>query len=295
MSGIALYGRTYLDAEVEIPLALLATGKGKVDVEVRAVFGGFPCNAARALAGRMRAEDVAIVTRISSLDLPRLRAALPPGTAIRAIASDDDLAWPPVTVIVNPASECRLLRSGRPGDLRAADVGPIPRADLHVFGRVDHSLVEDVRSADARALLAWCAGAGGDAPAVHRCDLACVNTAEARALVGNDTASTRELAIALAERGAPGCVRVVTGRGDAPAVAAVRGDAGLRCFESAPAPIPREQIRRLKGVGDAFAAHFFVEVVFDDRGQRRDELEVERALGLAQAAAARFMTEAHAP
>jgi hypothetical protein len=294
MSGIALYGRTYLDAEVEIPLELLATGKGKVDVEVRTVLGGFPCNAARAVAGRVRAEDMAVVTRISALDLARLRAALPPGTTIRAIASDDDLEWPPVTVIVNPARECRLLRSGRPGDLRAADLDPLPRADLHVFGRVDHSLVDDVRNADERALLAWCAGGVGDTPAVHRCDLACVNTTEARALIGSDTASTRELAIALAERGGSRCVRVVTGRGDAPSVAAVRGDAGVRCFESAPAPLPREQIRRLKGVGDVFAARFFVEAVFDERGQRRDELTVERALEIAQAAAARFMTEMHA-
>ncbi len=49
---IAIYGRTYLDAEVAVALAVLAEGKGKVDVEVTPVLGGFACNAARALARR---------------------------------------------------------------------------------------------------------------------------------------------------------------------------------------------------------------------------------------------------
>jgi sugar/nucleoside kinase (ribokinase family) len=276
MTGVALYGRTYLDAEVTIPLESLATGKGKVDVEVTAVLGGFPCNAARALASRL--SDITVVTRISSLDLPRLRAALPPGTVIHAVATDSE-DWPPVTVIVNPAQECRLLRSGRAGDLAAADVTDVPSAALHIFGRVDPSLVAHVEGARA-----WCAGAGNE---INLCDLACVNTAEARAILGRSDGSPRELAVALLSRAQrDGAVRVVTGRGDAPTAAATH-DA---VYESAPAPIPRDQIRTFKGVGDVFAAHFFVEAVLDARGERRRQLEVERALAMAQAAAGKFMT-----
>ena len=294
MTGVALYGRTYLDAEVEIPVAALATGKGKVDVAVHTILGGFPCNAARALAGRLPAERITVVTRIPALDLPRLHAALPAGVRVDAVASET-LDWPPVTVIINPASECRLLRSGAPGDLCAADMPRLPDAALHVFGRVASDLVGHVRrAAGDAALLAWCAG-GSDEPAiVDHCDLACVNTAEARALTGAATAATtRELAVALAERAPRAGVRVVTGRGDAPAVAAVRTDAGVRCVEAAPPAIAREQIRRLKGAGDVFAARFLIEAALDEHGERRAELAVEHALGVAHAAAARFMTEGH--
>lgn len=294
MSRLALYGRTYLDAEVEVPLELLATGKGKLDVEVRAVLGGFPCNAARALAGRLRPEDITVVTRISQLDLPRLRAGLAPGTRIEAITTES-IEWPPITVIINPARECRLLRSGRPGDLRASDLPAIPQANLHVFGRVDHDLVDAVRRAAPDALLAWCAGVpaeGADRAVVDRCDLVCVNTAEARALLDNATGTTRELATALADRAKPTSVRVVTGRGDAVTVAALRGDHGVRCFECAPPAVSRERILRLKGVGDVFAATFVVEAALDPRGERRTELAVERALAAAQAATATFMTAA---
>jgi sugar/nucleoside kinase (ribokinase family) len=274
--SVALYGRTYLDAEVTIPLDQLATGKGKVDVEVKAVLGGFPCNAARALASRLT--DITVVTRISALDLPRLRASLPAGTAILTVATDSE-DWPPVTVIINPAQECRLLRTGRAGDLSAADFDELPGASLHVFGRVDPSLIARVRG-----LTAWCAG--GDS-ALDTCDLACVNTAEARAVLGRTDGTPRDLAVALLARAKrDGAVRVVTGRGDAPTAAATN-DA---VYESAPAPIPREQIRTFKGVGDVFAAHFFVEAVLDERGERRQKLEVERALAMAQAAAGRFMT-----
>jgi hypothetical protein len=276
MKGVALYGRTYLDAEVSIPLELLATGKGKVDVEVTTVLGGFPCNAARALFGRV--PNIAVVTRISPLDVPRLRASLPPGTALYTVPTEA-MDWPPVTVIINPAQECRLLRTGRAGDLAAAEFDQLPGADLHIFGRVDPSLIARVRG-----LTAWCAGGDG---ALDACDLACVNTAEARAVLGRTDGTPRELAIALLARAQPdNAVRVVTGRGDAPTAAATR-DA---VFESAPAPIPREQIRTFKGVGDVFAAHFFVEAVLDNHGERRAKLEVERALALAQAEAGKFMT-----
>lgn len=294
MRGIALYGRTYLDAEVEVPLELLATGKGKVDVEVTAKLGGFPCNAARALAGRFAAGDLHVVTRISPLDLPRLRAALAAGVHIHAVATATDEEWPPLAVIVNPARECRLLRSGRAGDLGAAEVKEVPPAALHVFGRIDPGVVAHVRGAVSEAVLAWCGGASADAEIVHMCDLACVNTAEARTLLAAPDASTRELAVALAERAPARGVRIVTGRGDAPAVAAVRGASGVQCHEAAPAPIARDQVRTLKGVGDVFAAHFFAEVALDERGVRRAELAVERALLAAHAAAAAFMTGANA-
>jgi hypothetical protein len=289
VSSVALYGRTYLDAELEIPIAELAAGKGKVDVEVTAVLGGFPCNAARALVGRLRAEDIVVVTAMPALDLPRLRAALPPGTTLE-VSADDSLDWPPITVIVNPARECRLLRSGRTGDLRASRLRALPAASLHVFGRVEPALVGEVRRAAPDAFLAWCGGATAAAEVVRLCDLACVNLAEARALLAAETGTTRELALALAEGAPPGGVRVVTGRGDAPAVAAVRSDRGVECFESAPDPIARGQIRRLKGAGDVFAAHFVVEAVLDGAGQRRDQLDVARALSAASARAAAFMT-----
>jgi hypothetical protein len=275
MNGVALYGRTYLDAEVTIPLESLAAGKGKVDVEVTTVLGGFPCNAARALFGRV--PNIAVVTRISPLDLPRLRASLPQGTTLYTVATES-MDWPPVTVIVNPAQECRLLRTGRVGDLAAADFDQLPGASLHIFGRVDTSLITRVRG-----LTAWCAGGDG---ALDMCDLACVNTAEARAILGRSDGTPRDLAIALLARAKrDGAVRVVTGRGDAPTAAATR-DA---VFESTPAPIPRDQIRTFKGVGDVFAAHFFVEATLDQRGEPR-ELDIERALAMAQAAAGRFMT-----
>jgi sugar/nucleoside kinase (ribokinase family) len=286
--SIAIYGRTYLDAELEVPIGELAQGKGKVDVEVRAMFGGFPCNAARALVGRLPAEQVAIVTRIPAIDLARLRAAVPADTQLHVV-EDDSLDWPPITVIFNPADECRLLRSGRAGDLRAHDLCELPAASVHVFGRVDASLVGDVRHAQPSARLAWCAGASAPLDVIDDCDLACVNTAEARTLTGDAEAPTRELAIALARRAREGSVRVVTGRGTAPTVAAIREASGVRCVESAPAPIPREQIRRLLRVGDVFAARFVVEATLDQNGQPHAEMQIENALAAAQAAAGAFM------
>jgi hypothetical protein len=287
VTAIAIYGRTYLDAELEVPIDQLATGKGKVDVEVRPMLGGFPCNAARALVGRLPAAEVAIVTRIPAIDLPRLRAAVPAGTQIHAVA-EDTLDWPAITVIVNPASDCRLLRTGRAGDLTAADLGELPQATVHVFGRVDPSLVGDVRRAAPDAVLAWCAGASASLSVLDECDIACVNTAEARTLLRSE-GTTRELALAFAERSRPGCIRVVTGRGDAPTVAAVRDDHGARSVEAAPAPIPRGLIRRLLRVGDVFAARFVVEVTLDAQARRRTMFDVEPALHAAQAAAGEFM------
>jgi sugar/nucleoside kinase (ribokinase family) len=152
----------------------------------------------------------------------------------------------------------------------------VPSASLHIFGRIDESLIDHVQRAAPDALTAWCAGASS---ALDDCDLACVNTAEARTILGRDDGTPRELAMALVARAKrEGAVRVVTGRGDAPTAGATRGDV----FESAPAPIPREEIRTFKGVGDVFAAHFFVEVALG-------KLDIQHALGAAQAAAGRFM------
>ena len=69
---VALYGRTYWDAEVEVELQTLGAGKGKVDAQVVTRLGGFAFNAARALAGRFAPGAVRVVTVAPSLDLPRL-------------------------------------------------------------------------------------------------------------------------------------------------------------------------------------------------------------------------------
>ena len=274
MSSVALYGRTYLDAEVTIPLDQLATGKGKVDVEVVASLGGFPCNAARALASRI--SNIAVVTRISSLDLPRLRAVLPPGTAIHAVTDSEE--WPPVTVIINPAQECRLLRTGRAGNVTAADVGTAPDAHLHIFGRVDPSLITHVHG-----LTAWCAGSGN---AIDACDLACVNTAEARAILGRTDGTPRELAVALVERASrkrhPGrhrAWRCRDGRRDA------RRSLRVSPGADSARPDPHVQGRR-RCVRGALLRR----AVLDERGELRTKPALERALAVAQAAAGKFMT-----
>jgi len=43
---ITIYGRTYWDAEVEVDVPSLGAGKGKQDLPVRVVLGGWGCNAA---------------------------------------------------------------------------------------------------------------------------------------------------------------------------------------------------------------------------------------------------------
>ncbi|MBA3452998.1 MAG: hypothetical protein H0T42_07895 [Deltaproteobacteria bacterium] len=300
---VTIYGRTYLDAEVMIPLPALAEGKGKVDVEVHAQFGGFACNAARAVGARLPAGTIHAVTVCSELDLPRLRARLPAAVISAPILDGSDpTAWPPISVIINPAGECRLLR-GR-GDHDAALwrldlVTPRARsAALHILGRVPLPFVGELLAQRTPSVrIAWC---GGDAisPGLEReLDLMCVNVIEAQRLLGTTEASPRILAEALAVRAVrPGAVRLVTGRSSAPSVAAVREGSEVRCHEGVvPAPLAPAQIKRLKGVGDVFAARFLIEACIDEAGHPRVDLAVKAALAVASDAATKFITAREAP
>ncbi len=297
-AAVTLYGRTYLDAEVTVPLATLSEGKGKVDVRVHAELGGFGCNAARAIGSRLPAGSVHVVTVCSSLDLPRLRARIPAEVVVDAIVDDSDpTAWPPISVIVNPAGECRLLRG--PGDEDAAQwrldrvAAGARTASLHILGRVPLPFVAELlaqRAAAAR--IAWCGGDAISAELERELDLMCVNVAEAARLLETTDRSPNDLAQALARRAMrPGAVRLVTGRGDAPAVAAVREGGTVRCHEAMiPAKLPAGAIRTLKGVGDVFAARFLIEACVDPEGQPRTDLAIAQALEVAAQAATTFIT-----
>ncbi len=290
--SVTVYGRTYLDAEVTFPLATLAEGKGKVDTQVTPVLGGFGCNAARALATRLPRGQLHLVTVMSSLDHPRLRAEIPTSVSLDTIVTGE-IAWPPISVIINPGGTCKLLRGAGDEDAshwRIARVNkPALASDLHIVGRLPaHVLGELARRLPRRARLAWVGGAAlprALEPAFH---LMCVNTAEAQALLRSRSADPHQLAHDLAARARPDAVRLVTGRGAAPAVAAVQEARGhIRLHERAPAPVKKP--RRFKGVGDAFAATFLVEACLDRKGQPRAELDVAAALAAAQKAAGKFL------
>jgi len=301
--SVTIYGRTYLDAEVTIPLAMLAEGKGKVDAQVNAAFGGFACNAARAIGPQLPAGSVRVVTVCSELDLPRLRARLPANVVLDAILDGSDpSSWPPLSVIINPAGECRLLR-GR-GEEDAAQwildrVGADAlAAQLHIVGRVPLPFVGALVARRAPSTrIAWCGGDAISEQLERELDLACVNVVEAQRLLGSSETSPRDLAQALAQRAArSGALRLVTGRGDAPAVAAVHEGSSVRCYEGAPpAKLPASEVRRLKGVGDVYAARFLIEACVDANGQPRAQLAVEQALAVAAEAATAFITSDEAP
>lgn len=292
-TAVAIYGRTYLDAEVSVPLAALAEGKGKVDVEVTATLGGFGCNAARVLGPRLA--SVRLVTVISALDVRRLRAAVPASVELDPLI-DDDVAWPPISVIVNPAGECRLLRGVANDDaalwsVERLDPGTLA-ARLHLVGRVPPAFVAELLERRAPgARVAWC---GGDAvsPAIEaQLDVMCVNIAEAGRLLGTTERSPRVLAEALAERARPGSARLVTGRASARSVVAVHTADRIHCITGTdPAALPPGAIKTLKGVGDVFASRFLLAACLDDLGQARPELEVARALATAGDAATAFLT-----
>lgn len=298
VTRVALYGRTYLDAEVTVPAETLAEGKGKVDVAVDALLGGFACNAARALTRRLPRGSLRVVTVTSWLDWPRLRDGLPDGVELDAIVATDRArtAWPPISVIVNPGGACKLLRSPADDDANEWRVERVAAgalaAPLQVLGRLPAPFVGDVieRAHAAGARIAW---VGGEALArEHEAafDLMCVNAAEAQRLVRSTSSSPRELATALAARAAKPSVRLVTGRGSAPAAAAVRDARGkIVVHEQAPSPIKKPQVRRLKGAGDVFAAHFVVGAAFDERGAQRARLDVAGALASASEITARYI------
>lgn len=298
VSRVALYGRTYLDAEVTVPDATLGAGKGKVDVEVTPLLGGFAFNAARALVGRLPPGSLRVVTRTSWLDWPRLRAALPAGVELDAIlASDPSPApWPPISVILNPGGACKLLRS--PADADANDwridrvTSGALAAALHVVGRLPSAFVGEVlkhaRTSGSRS--AWVGGDALTRPQEAAFDVVCVNTAEAQRLVRSTSSDPTELASALATRASGAGVRLVTGRGAAPAAAAVRDTRGrIVVHEQPPAPLKQADMRRLKGAGDVFASHFVVAAVFDSKGGPRRQLDVVAALAYAHENVARYI------
>ena len=291
---VALYGWTYWDAEVEVDLASLATGKGKVDARVNVVQAGFALNAARALGPSFPAGTVRVVTVTSWDEGRRLERALPPSAVLDAIVTDD-LAPPAVSVIINPRRECRILRDRREDDAGRWRLDRVPEgalsAHLHVLGRLPGpfvaGLVARVRGQGSRS--AWVGGHGLTEELERDLDLMVVNTREAERLLGRSGAP-RDLAEALVARAsATQAVRVVTGAGRAPMAAVSREAGTVRYEESAPPAIDPEAIVTLKGVGDAFAAHFLAAACFDEARRPRLRLEVGQALAAGHAAAARFL------
>lgn len=291
---VALYGRTYWDAEVEVPIDTLSAGKGKVDARVVTRLGGFAFNAARALAGRFPAGAVRLVTLASRLDWPRFTDALPAGVALDALLMTADPGPLPVSVILNPARECRILRDPRAHDARAWKLDRVPEealaARLHVTGRLPQAFVAALleRAHASGAKVAWVGGHAIDRALERACDLICVNTREAARLVG-EAGTPRVLATALAARAkAPDAVRVVTGAGAAPTSVAFRAGRSVRVVEAAPPPARR--IVTLLGVGDAFAAHFVVEACFSG-GHPRARPDVRAGLTAGQRGAGRVLTK----
>jgi len=292
---VAVYGRTYWDAEVAVDLASLASGKGKVDARVAVVQGGFALNAARALAPLLPAGALRVVTLTSWHDWPRLAAALPEGALLDAILSADS-APPPVSIIVNPARECRILRDRHEHDHDGWRVDRVAQgalsARLHIVGRLPVAFVSGVlaRARAEGARLAWVGGEALPATLERECDIVCVNSREAERLLGA-AGTPRELAEALLRRArVKDALRVVTGAGRAATAAAFRVGRRVKCVEARPAAIAAERITTLKGVGDAFAAHFLAAACFDGRHAPRRRLEVAGALVAAQRAAARFIS-----
>lgn len=297
--ALVLYGRTYWDAEVEVDLDSLAAGKGKQDVPVRVMLGGWGCNAARTLAPRFGEGAVRVVTVSSSLDLARLRAQLPDGVHVTAIDSGETARdMPPVSVIVNPSSACRLLRDPLGENDARWSWEAVPAeahaARLHLIGRVPASFARDVvvAAAEHGGRTGW---VGGDALPIElerELDVVCVNSAEAGRLLATDGAAPRDNALLLMERtDRPAAVRVVTGGSKSPTVAAVREPDGVRCYEASAALIPRERITRLKGAGDCFAATFLAATWFDAAGELLPAPRVAAALAEAQRATEDFITQ----
>ena len=293
---VSLYSRTYWDALMEVPMETFSEGKGKVDAAVSMVMGGFACNAARTIAGRLGSESVRVVTVASTLDVARIRAHLPADVVLDAIdPGDEGPGWPAITVIINPARECRILRDPvAHGDAlwRADDVSSAAlEAHLHVFGRLPADFVSDVlKRAPKGSRGAWVGGDDLPRDLEARLDLMCVNSKEAALLLGGKR-SPKDAAQALVERATvPGAVRVVTGGGKAATAAAFDDGGQIRCYDASPGAVPREEIKRLLGVGDAFAAMFLTSACFDAEGNPRAQLDAASALDAAQATAARFIT-----
>jgi sugar/nucleoside kinase (ribokinase family) len=287
-SLVTVHGRTYLDAEVEVEVDTLVSGKGKVDARVVVVLGGFAMNAARSLGPLFPARAVHVVTVTSSLDVPRLTAALPTGVVLDPLLTAGHASLP-VSVILNPARQCRIVRDPSDADeetWRLEHVAPAALGShLHIVGRVPlpyvAALQEYARAVGART--AWVGGEGLPPALEKGFDVLCVNAREAERLVGY-AATTCELAETLASRATvDDALRVVTGAGRSSTAVATRDG----CVEAVPPPV-EGAIRTLKGVGDAFAAHFLAAACFDGEIPRK-RLEGERSLAVAQAAAGKFL------
>lgn len=293
---ISLYSRTYWDALMEVPIETFSEGKGKVDAAVSMVMGGFACNAARTIGARLGGESVRVVTVAAKMDWPRIRAHLPADVVLDPIdPGEDGPGWPAITVIINPARECRILRdpvAHADALWRADDVSPTAlSADLHVFGRLPADFVAEVMTRSRQgSRAAWVGGDDLPRDLEASLDLMCVNSKEAALLLGGKR-SPKEAARALVERATvPGAVRVVTGGGKAATAAAFDREGEIGCYEAAPGAVPRAEIKRLLGVGDAFAAMFLTSACFDAEGKPRAQLEAAAALDAAQATAGRFIT-----
>jgi len=292
---VTLYSRTYLDAEVEVDLASLATGKGKVAAPVRVQPGGFACNGALSFARYLPPESIHVITALNLLDRPRLHAHLPKGVSLDPLTTGVE-DWLPISIIINPARECRILRDPHEDDCEPWQIERVSSgalaARLHVLGRLPTSFVADVleQCRTNQGRLAWCGGADLPLDLERQCDLMCVNTAEASRLLEVSGQTTREMAEALARRaGVDQAVRVVTGRGTSPTVAGLRLGERVRLFESSPIAVEPNRIVRLLGVGDCFAACFLANACFKPNGSERKKLDIDGALEAAQISAGQFI------
>ncbi len=299
--SVRFYGNTYWDAEIQVDLQTLGKGKGKVDVPLRLTVAGFACNAARAVAEMDWNGEIGVVTTCAPADLQRLKFALPAQAQLDAILSEDDPALlPDISVILNPASDCRILRDPGPADDPGWTVESLASetfaTQLHVLGRVPVAFAASVLQHTQKQgkRFAWCGGDALPLALEEACDALCVNTAEAAAMLGVSAASatTLELATALAKRASrSGAMRLVTGRGLQPTTVAVRtSEDEIRTYQSQPAAIAKEKIVGFLGVGDCFAANFLVKTFFNRDGSLRASPEVEAGLQAAQEAATHFLT-----
>lgn len=294
--AITLYGRTYWDVEISgLDLASLSTGKGKVDASIHTTIGGFACNAARSLSARFPGSALHVVTASTDVDQGRLQASLPDGIGIDVLKYGPGTEFPPISVILNPASSCRILRDPMED---TDDIWRIEKVSdiaiggrLHVLGRLPVEfatyVLQRVHAEGGR--FAWCGGHHLPRSLEEQCDIMCVNSAEAVEILGASL-SPEDSAKALASRATvDNAVRLVTGGGASATVAALRQGEDVRCYRASPKDVDRETITRLLGVGDAFAAVFLASACFDSSGAPRAELEVETALTAAQTMASEFI------
>ena len=299
---ITFYGKTYWDVEMQVDTATLSSGKGKVDTPVQLTVGGFACNAARAVHSHSAASDSMVVTVCAPADQERIVWSLPTSTTLQPLLTEDSpRCFPDISVILNPASDCRILRDPGPANdpLWSFDaLAPkVLESDVHALGRVPVAFAAEVIShAEAKKTkVAWCGGDALPPDLEAMCHLICVNQAEAASMLGAvpGSLSTAELATALAARAmVDGAMRMVTGRGAQPTIVAMQVASEIQLASSEPEAIERDKIQGFLGVGDAFAATYLVHVFFAADGSLRSVPAIPAALGAAQQAATHFLTHA---